>query len=142
GCGGSVLLEPHGGDLRIASDLEANGGSAESPGAGGNITGSPGPENATAATDVSGRLVANGGSASKGSAGDGAVGGLIKLFTHSRNGNLTVEPGGQGQVDGGGSGGRGAAGGGGGGDLVAPPGSAPLPGNGVRPGGGAAAPPR
>ena len=114
GGGGTVQLEPHGGDLRVSGLLNASGGdSSVKPGPGGPIDGHPGPENATANLDVSGQIVTNGGSIAKGSSGDGAMGGTIKLVQLAKNGNLTIEPTGQVQTDGGSSGGAGTAGGGG-----------------------------
>jgi hypothetical protein len=137
GHGGNVLLESHGGDLRIAGDLEASGGSAASPGVGGCITGHPGPENATASTDVSGKIVANGGSAASGSSGDGAAGGMLSLMALAKNGNFTIEPGAQLQTDGGGSSGNGTAGGGGIQYLFTIDGNASLHGNVLARGGAA-----
>jgi hypothetical protein len=114
GGGGTVQLEPHGGDLRVSGLLNASGGdSSVKPGPGGPIDGHPGPENAAANLDVSGQIVTNGGSIAKGSSGDGAMGGTIKLVQRANNGNLTIEPTGQVQTDGGSSGGTGTAGGGG-----------------------------
>ncbi len=114
GGGGTVQLEPHGGDLRVSGLVDASGGdSAVKPGAGGPIDGHPGPELATANIDVSGQIVTSGGSITKGGSGDGATGGTIKLVMLSTSGNITIEPTGQVQTDGGGSGGAGTAGGGG-----------------------------
>jgi hypothetical protein len=114
GNGGTVQLEPHGGDLRISGLLNASGGdSSVKPGSGGPIDGHPGPENAAANLDVSGQIVTNGGSIAKGSSGDGAMGGEIRLVQRALNGNLTVESTGQIQTDGGSAGGAGKAGGGG-----------------------------
>jgi len=114
GNGGTAELEPHGGDLHVSGVLDTSGGdSAVKPGAGGPIDGHPGPESATAGLDVSGQIVANGGSISMGGSGDGALGGTIKLVMLSKSGNITIEPTGQVQTDGGGSGGAGTAGGGG-----------------------------
>ena len=114
GAGGTVQLQPHGGDLRVSGLLDASGGdSAMKPGAGGPIDGHPGPDAATANLDVSGQIVSNGGSITKGASGDGAAGGTIKLVMLSKSGNLTLEPTGQVQTDGGSSGGTGTAGGGG-----------------------------
>jgi len=114
GAGGTVQLEPHGGDLRVSGLLNASGGdSSVKPGPGGPIEGHPGPENAAANLDVSGQIVTNGGSIAKGSSGDGAMGGMIRLVQLALNGNLTVESSGQIQSDGGSSGGTGTAGGGG-----------------------------
>ena len=114
GGGGTVHLEPHGGDLRVSGLLNASGGdSSVKPGPGGPIEGHPGPENAAANLDVSGQIVTNGGSIAKGSSGDGAMGGMIRLVQQAMNGNLTIEPTGQIQTDGGSSGGAGTAGGGG-----------------------------
>jgi len=111
GGGGAVLLEPHGGDLRISGLVDASGGrSAIKPGAGGSIEGHPGPEDANAGLDVGGQVVANGGSTLAGSSGAGALGGTIKLVLLSKTGNTTIEPGAQVQTDGGGSGGTGTAG--------------------------------
>ena len=74
GAGGTVQLEPHGGDLRISGLLNAGGGdSSVKPGPGGPIDGHPGPENSTANIDVSGQIVTNGGSIAKGASGDGAI---------------------------------------------------------------------
>jgi hypothetical protein len=137
GHGGNVLLESHGGDLRIAGDLEASGGSAARPGVGGCITGHPGPENATASTDVSGKMVANGGSAASGTSGDGAAGGMLSLMALAKSGNLTIEPGAQLQTDGGGSSGNGTAGGGGIQYLFTINGNASLHGNVLSRGGAA-----
>jgi hypothetical protein len=114
GGGGTVHLEPHGGDLRVSGLLNASGGdSSVKPGPGGPIEGHPGPENAAANLDVSGQIVTNGGSIAKGSSGDGAMGGMIRLVQLAKTGNLTIEPTGQVQTDGGSSGGAGTAGGGG-----------------------------
>lgn len=114
GGGGTVQLEPHGGDLHVSGLVDASGGdSAMKPGAGGPIDGHPGPNLATANMDISGQIVSNGGSISKGGSGDGANGGTIKLVQQAQSGNLTIEPTGQIQTDGGNSGGIGTAGGGG-----------------------------
>jgi hypothetical protein len=114
GGGGTVQLEPHGGDLRVSGLVDASGGdSAMKPGVGGPIDGHPGPDVATASLDVSGQIVSNGGSITKGASGDGAMGGTIKLVLLSKDGNVTIEPTGQVQTDGGSSGGAGTAGGGG-----------------------------
>jgi hypothetical protein len=117
GGGGTALLEPHGGDLRLAGVLDVSGGnSAGKPGSGGNIDGNPGsasPALGTAGVDIAGQVLANGGSITSGGVGDGAAGGLIKLLVQSSDGNMTLEPTGLVQADGGQSGGTGTAGGGG-----------------------------
>jgi hypothetical protein len=114
GGGGTVLLEPHGGDLDLGGSIDASGGdSMAQPGTGGTIVGHPGPEGASAGLDIAGSVVANGGAISMGGVGNGATGGMIKLVLLSQTGNATVEPTGQVQTDGGGSGGNGTAGGGG-----------------------------
>jgi hypothetical protein len=114
GNGGAAQLEPHGGDLLISGVVDVSGGSsATTPGAGGTVDGHPGPENSAAGIDVSGQLTVNGGSITSGGAGNGAAGGVIKLVSLASEGKLTIESGGQVQVDGGGSGATGTAGGGG-----------------------------
>jgi adhesin HecA-like repeat protein len=113
GSGGTALLEPHGGDLHVSGTLDVSGGdSAAKPGSGGSITANPGPETATAGLDIGGQMVTNGGAITSGGSGDGGPGGVIKFMAASA-GNMTIEPTGQVQVDGGVSGGAGTAGGGG-----------------------------
>jgi hypothetical protein len=113
GNGATATLEPHGGDLVVNGTLDVSGGgSGAKPGAGGNITATTGPETATASMDVAGQIVSNGGAIATGSSGDGGLGGTLK-FWMAPGGNLTIEPSGQIQTDGGVSGGGGTAGGGG-----------------------------
>ena len=114
GNGGTAMLEPHGGDLRLAGTLDASGGSsAAKPGAGGAINGNPGPDLPSAGVDVGGQVLANGGAISTGGSGDGADGGVIKLVVLSTAGDMTIEANGQVQTDGGKSEGQGRGGGGG-----------------------------
>jgi hypothetical protein len=114
GAGGTANLEAHGGDLRVSGLVDASGGdSASMPGAGGAITGTPGPETATAGFDVAGQVVSNGGALSSGGSGRGADGGTIKLIAAATDGGMTVEPAGQVQTDGGAASGAATAGGGG-----------------------------
>jgi hypothetical protein len=114
GNGGSAHLEAHGGDLRISGVVDVTGGgSLSQPGPGGTIMGNPGPEGATAAIDVAGQVIANGGAVASGGSGAGAAGGLIKLVSLASDGALTLEPAGEVQADGGDAHGAGTAGAGG-----------------------------
>ena len=107
-------MEAHGGDLRITSLLDVSGGSSSGkPGIGGTVIGTPGPEGATAALDIGGRVTANGGDVAKGGTGDGGGGGLIKFVTAAAEGPATIESTAQYQADGGASRGAGTAGKGG-----------------------------
>jgi hypothetical protein len=113
GAGGPVVLEAHGGDLRLGGDLDTTGGSGASPGAGGDITATPGPEDAAANVDIAGKIVASGGAVPSGASGNGAAGGTIKIVFLAHDGSMVLEPGSQVHTDGGGSGGTGTAGAGG-----------------------------
>ncbi len=113
GDGGSAELDAKGGDLVIASTVDASGGgSAGQPGKGGAILAYPGSGSATANMDISGKVLANGGAASKGSgAVSGGAGGLIKLVQQSLAGNTTTEASATVQANGGDATGTGTAGG-------------------------------
>ena len=118
GDGGSAELDAKGGDLVIASALDVSGGdSAGNPGKGGTILGAPGPANAMANLNISGKLLANGGSVPKGTAMGGSAkggdGGLIKLVQQALTGSATALSTAAIQANGGQSGGTGVAGGGG-----------------------------
>jgi len=113
GDGGSAELDAKGGDLVIASAVDATGGdSAGKPGKGGAILAYPGSGSTTGNMDVSGKVLANGGAASKGSAGavGGGAGGMIKLVQQSLNGNTTTEASAVVQANGGNAAGSGTAG--------------------------------
>jgi hypothetical protein len=113
GPGGTAALEPHGGDMVVSGVVDVSGGdSSAKPGPGGTITGIPPQETGSGGLDVSGQVVANGGSITTGGSGDGALGGLIKVMAQTE-GNITIEPTGQVQSNGGKSGAAGTAGGGG-----------------------------
>ncbi|HVV88561.1 MAG TPA: hypothetical protein VHE35_36205 [Kofleriaceae bacterium] len=117
GNGGSALLMPRAGDLRIDSRLDASGGdSPVQPGAGGTIEGHPGPDTATvtnAGTVIDGEVLARGGSALAGGNGAGGSGGLVKLVVVSTDGGTTVGTSGVVAVDGGHAAGSGRGGDGG-----------------------------
>ena len=118
GDGGSAELDAKGGDLVVASALDVSGGdSAGQPGKGGTILGAPGPANAMASLNISGKLVANGGSVPKaaamGGSAKGGDGGLIKLVQQALTGGATTQSTATIEANGGQSGGTGVAGGGG-----------------------------
>jgi len=116
GVGGTVTPEPATGNVVIAGPREINvsgGDSAASPGGGGLLSGSPRTDPGSGGLNISGEIVANGGSIHPGGNGNGADGGRVDFELTPTDGVVAIDDGAVITVEGGASGGVGTAGGGG-----------------------------
>jgi hypothetical protein len=116
GAGGTFTPEPAAGSFNVAGakEVDVSGGSALStPGVGGKISGGPSGDPGSGGINVSGEMLANGGSVRMGGAGNGADAGRVDFPMKPTDGPFFVAPSGLISAEGGSAGGANVAGGGG-----------------------------
>jgi hypothetical protein len=116
GTGGTITPEPGTGNVNIAGPLELDlrgGDSMSAPGTGGLLNGGGRTDPGSGGVNVSGEIVASGGSIMMGGSGNGADGGRVDMELTPTDGAVTIAQSAKITVEGGASGGSGTAGGGG-----------------------------
>ncbi len=116
GTGGTITPEPDTGNVNIAGAMEIDlrgGDSMSAPGTGGLLNGGPRKDPGMGGVNVSGEIVASGGSILMGGSGNGADGGRVDMELTPTDGAVTIDASAKITVEGGSSAGGGTAGGGG-----------------------------
>jgi collagen type III alpha len=116
GTGGTITPEPDTGNVNVAGAMELDlrgGDSVSAPGAGGLLNGGARKDPGSGGVNVSGEIVASGGSIMTGGSGNGADGGRVDMELTPTDGAVMIGQSARITVEGGASGGSGTAGGGG-----------------------------